>query len=97
MAPVKVLSVMGPEWPALGRNDETAMTQPTTPSTSSGLVRVTVASGSRRIDLVLPGAVPVAELAPELARGVGLLDAATVHGGYYLVAPDGRRLAGRPD
>ena len=28
----------------------------------SGLVRVTVASGSRRVDLVLPGAVPVAEL-----------------------------------
>jgi len=69
------------------------MTQPPTRSASSGLVRVTVASGSRRIDLVLPGAVPVAELAPELARGVGLLDAATVHGGYHLVAPDGRRLS----
>ena len=33
----------------------------------SGLVRVTVASGTRRVDLVLPGAVPVAELVPELA------------------------------
>ena len=60
---------------------------------ASGLVRVTVASGARRVDLVLPGAVPVAELVPELARSVGLLDAATVYGGYRLVLPDGRRLA----
>jgi len=61
---------------------------------ASGLVRVTVASGSRRVDLVLPGAVPVAELLPELARSVGLLDAATVYGGYRVVLADGRRLAG---
>ncbi len=59
----------------------------------SGLVRVTVASGSRRVDLVLPGAVPVAELVPELARSVGILDASTVYGGYKVVAQDGRRLA----
>lgn len=60
---------------------------------TSGLVRVTVASGSRRVDLVLPGAVPVAELVPELARSVGLLDPTTVYGGYRLVTADGRRLA----
>ncbi|WP_395656655.1 type VII secretion integral membrane protein EccD [Nocardioides sp.] len=59
----------------------------------SGLVRVTVASGSRRVDLVLPGAVPVAELVPELARSVGLLDPATVYGGYRLVTAEGRELA----
>lgn len=59
----------------------------------SGLVRVTVASGSRRVDLVLPGAVPVAELVPELARSVGLLDPSTVYGGYRLVTADGRELA----
>ncbi|WP_139979270.1 type VII secretion integral membrane protein EccD [Nocardioides litoris] len=64
------------------------------PAGTSGLVRVTVASGTRRVDLVLPGAVPVAELVPELARSVGLLDAATVHGGYRLVTADGQRLAG---
>ncbi len=62
-------------------------------SVGSGLVRVTVASGSRRVDLVLPGSVPVAELVPELARSVGLLDAATVYGGYKVVTQDGRRLA----
>jgi type VII secretion integral membrane protein EccD len=60
---------------------------------TSGLVRVTVASGRRRVDLVLPSAVPVAELVPELARSVGLLDAATVHGGYRVVTHDGRMLA----
>jgi len=64
------------------------------PTSTSGLVRVTVASGARRVDLVLPGAVPVAELVPELARSVGVLDAVTVYGGYRLVAQDGRELAG---
>src|SRR6187431_1257522 len=69
---------------------------PSSPPSSppSGLVRVTVASGSRRVDLVFPGAVPVAELVPELARSVGLLDGATVHGGYHLLTPEGRALAG---
>ena len=69
------------------------MTHAATPTTTSGLVRVTVASGTRRVDLVLPGSVPVAELVPELARSVGLLDAATVYGGYRVVTADGRPLA----
>jgi type VII secretion integral membrane protein EccD len=63
------------------------------PVSTSGLVRVTVASGTRRVDLVLPGAVPVAELVPELARSVGLLDPTTVYGGYRLVTAEGRELA----
>ena len=63
------------------------------PASASGLVRVTVASGTRRVDLVLPGAVPVAELVPELARSVGLLDPGTVYGGYRLVTREGRELA----
>ena len=61
---------------------------------ASALVRVTVASGTRRVDLVLPGSIPVVELLPELARSVGLLDAATVYGGYRLTTSDGRRLEG---
>ena len=63
------------------------------PTGASGLLRVTVSSGTRRVDLALPGAVPVAELVPELARCVGLLDAVTVYGGYRLVTQDGRALA----
>src|SRR5689334_17554153 len=71
-----------------------AMSQaPASSSGASGLVRVTVASGTRRVDLVLPGSVPVAELVPELARSVGLLDAATVYGGYRVVTAEGRELA----
>ena len=62
------------------------------PTGASGLVRVTVTSGTRRVDLVLPGAVPVAELVPELARSVGLLDAVTVYAGYRLVTQEGREL-----
>ena len=48
------------------------------PPAGAGLVRVTVISASRRVDLVLPGAICVAELVPELARSVGLLDAGTI-------------------
>ena len=70
------------------------MTHAATPASTSGLVRVTVTSGTRRVDLVLPASVPVAELVPELARSVGLLDAATVYGGYRVITQDGRPLAG---
>jgi type VII secretion integral membrane protein EccD len=56
------------------------------------MVRVTVTSATRRVDLVLPGAVPVADLVPELAHSVGLLDAASAHAGYRLVIQDGRML-----
>ncbi|CAI9401203.1 type VII secretion integral membrane protein EccD [Nocardioides sp. T2.26MG-1] len=63
------------------------------PAAGPALVRVTVASGTRRVDLVLPGAVPVAELVPELARSVGLLDPAVVHAGYRVVTSRGRELA----
>ena len=66
------------------------------PVSTSGLVRVTVSSGTRRVDLVLPGSVPVAELVPELARSVGLLDAATVYGGYRVVTAEGRELTPEP-
>jgi ESX secretion system protein EccD len=58
----------------------------------SGLVRVTVTSSNRRVDLALSGGVPVVELVPELARCVGLLDMATAHAGYRVVTRDGRVL-----
>lgn len=59
----------------------------------TALLAVTVTSGARRVDLVLPGTLPVAELVPELARSVGMLDVATVHGGCRIVTADGRELA----
>ena len=62
------------------------------PAGGSGLVRVTVTSATRRVDLALPGAAAVADLVPELARSVGLLDAGTAYVGYRLVTQDGRAL-----
>ena len=59
---------------------------------ASGLVRVTVTSGARRVDLALSGDVPVVELVPELARRVGLLDVVTAYAGYRAVTRDGRVL-----
>ncbi len=61
---------------------------------SAGLVRVSVVAGERRVDLALPGALPVAELLPELARAVGVLDGQTAYAGYSLRTSDGRRLVG---
>jgi type VII secretion integral membrane protein EccD len=57
------------------------------------LVRISAVAGDRRVDLALPGGVAVAELLPEIARQVGVLDRETVHGGYRLVAQDGRVLS----
>lgn len=58
----------------------------------AALLRVTVASTHRRVDLMLPGCWPVADLLPELARSVGVLDVRTVHAGYRLVTAAGREL-----
>ncbi len=74
----------------------TTFTPEQAPADSSGndLVRVSVTAGERRVDLALPGAVPVAELLPELVRSLGMLDAQVVHAGFTLVGSDGRPLAG---
>ena len=61
---------------------------------TAGLVRVSVVAGERKVDLALPGALPVAELLPELARAVGVLDGQTAYAGYWLVTSEGRRLSG---
>ncbi|HJQ06163.1 MAG TPA: EsaB/YukD family protein, partial [Nocardioides sp.] len=50
-------------------------------------VRVSVAADSRRVDVALPAAVPVAELLPELAAVLGVSGAATI------ATVTGRRLA----
>lgn len=57
------------------------------------LVRVSIIAADRRVDLAVPGAVPVAELVPTLAARVGLLDDAPPGGGYRLVTHDGRVLS----
>lgn len=58
----------------------------------AGLVRVSVRAGSARVDLAVPGVVPVAELLPDLAAELGVLDVATLHAGYRLLRADGSAL-----
>lgn len=58
---------------------------------SSG-VRVTVAAGRERVDLTVPGDVPVVELLPELARALGVLTPDLAGQGYRLRHLDGRVL-----
>lgn len=55
----------------------------------SGLVRLIVLGPDSRADVVVPSRVPVADLLPDLARAVGVLDAYQVHGGYRLVRQSG--------
>ncbi|HEX3929648.1 MAG TPA: EsaB/YukD family protein [Nocardioides sp.] len=61
--------------------------------TTTTLVRVTVIGGTRRVDLAVPGSVPVAELLPGLARALGALDDDVLQGGFRLTTQDGRILA----
>ncbi|HYH34527.1 MAG TPA: type VII secretion integral membrane protein EccD [Nocardioides sp.] len=54
---------------------------------------VTVVAGARRADLLLPGALPVAELLPDLARTLGLLGPDVAQGTLRLRGVDGRPLS----
>ncbi|GIJ53871.1 type VII secretion integral membrane protein EccD [Virgisporangium aurantiacum] len=59
------------------------------------LTRITVASAQRRVDVVLPDEVPVAELLPDLVQraGDGLADRGQQHGGWVLHRFGGPKLA----
>ncbi|MGH8880056.1 MAG: EsaB/YukD family protein [Stackebrandtia sp.] len=58
----------------------------------TGLTRITVSAPRRRIDLVLPDHVPVAELLPTVLdyAGEGSADDAEKHGGFDLRRADGK-------
>jgi len=62
-----------------------------TSGVAGGLARVTVAAPTRRVDVALPDAVPVAELLPALLRsaGEGHADDGQTHGGWVLRRADG--------
>lgn len=55
-------------------------------------VTVTVTAADRTIEADVPGAMPVTEVVPALARKLGVLDAAILHGGLRLIAPNGSPL-----
>jgi type VII secretion integral membrane protein EccD len=61
---------------------------------SGVLTRITVASAKRRVDVVLPDEVPVAELLPDLVQraGYGLADQGQQHGGWALHRSSGPKL-----
>lgn len=60
--------------------------------TRSALIRVTLVSTSRRADLALPGGIPLIEMAPDLARDLGILDPGRAAHGYRFVTAHGRDL-----
>lgn len=58
----------------------------------SAVVRLSVVHAERRIDLAVPGRLPLLEVLPGAARGLGVLDATLLHGGYRLTRADGTEL-----
>ncbi|WP_336659100.1 EsaB/YukD family protein [Leucobacter sp. USHLN153] len=59
---------------------------------ASALVRLSVVHAERRVDLAIPGRLPLLEVLPGVARGLGVLDATLLHGGYRLTRADGAEL-----
>ena len=53
------------------------------------LVRVSVVSEDRRLDIGVPASVPLIEIIPGFARSLGVLDPTLAHGGYALHRADG--------
>lgn len=62
-------------------------------ATAAGsLVRVSVVSEDRRLDIGVPAQLPLVELLPGFARSLGVLDPTLAHGGYALHRADGSAL-----
>jgi len=68
------------------------MSPQTTDVVSSQLVRLSVQWETERIDVGVPGGVPVAEVLPSLTRRLRMLDGATASAGFRLVHADGTPL-----
>src|SRR5690606_22243437 len=66
------------------------VTQPS--ATPMSLVRVSIVSEDRRLDVGVPGSIPLVEVIPGFARSLGVLDPTLVHGGYALRRADGGEL-----
>ena len=63
------------------------MSQPL--SASRALLRISVESEGRRLDIGVPAQLPLVELMPGFARSLGVLDPTMAHAGYALQRPDG--------
>lgn len=62
------------------------------PHATRALLRVTVQSEGRRLDVGMPAQLPLIELMPGFARTLGVLDHTMTHAGYALQRADGTRL-----
>lgn len=67
------------------------MTSSATPDLDA-IVRISVVHQERRVDLAIPGRLPLVEVLPGIARGLGVLDPSILHGGYRLTRADGTEL-----
>lgn len=56
---------------------------------TAALVRLSIVSEGRRLDVGVPTQVPLVELLPGFARSLGVLDPTLAHGGYALHKADG--------
>jgi type VII secretion integral membrane protein EccD len=59
---------------------------------AGSLVRISIVSEDRRLDIGIPAQVPLIELLPGFARSLGVLDPTLTHGGYALHRADGSTL-----
>lgn len=55
----------------------------------SALLRLSVVSEDRRLDVAVPSTIPMVEVIPGFARSLGVLDPTLVHAGYALRRADG--------
>ncbi len=55
----------------------------------TAVVRVSILSEDRRLDVGIPASVALVEVIPGFARSLGVLDPSLVHGGYQLRRADG--------
>lgn len=56
---------------------------------AAGMLRLSIVSEDRRLDVGVPAHVPLVELVPGFARSLGILDPTLAHTGYQLRRPDG--------
>jgi len=66
------------------------MSQPVT--TPTNVIRVTVMSEDKRLDVGIPGSLPLVEVIPKMAHKHGMLNPTVVYGGYALRRADGTTL-----
>lgn len=57
---------------------------------NAAMVRLTISSAERRLDITVPAILPVVELLPEFARELGALTTESAYGGFRLLRQDGR-------